>query len=140
MPEVSAEVSIRVPIYPTEEVEKVISAVASIFPEASIDIKDTEITGKATSIERFKTLIQDQKIRSSARNVLRRGAGEGGISFSLNKQVAAVGKVNFAVESPLGDIEVYVETGDIEGFIDEIAPRPEGILNAKENSSMRNRR
>ena len=54
---------------------------------------------------------------------MRRGIKGNSTSFRLNKQVAAIGKISFSEEShALGDIEVIIESEDIEALIDSIAP------------------
>jgi predicted RNA binding protein with dsRBD fold (UPF0201 family) len=62
---------------------------------------------------------------SVLRRLLRQRQEEGSTSFMLNKQVAAGGIVVFCeseAESPLGPITVYIETPELEHFIDWIAP------------------
>jgi predicted RNA binding protein with dsRBD fold (UPF0201 family) len=108
---------------PTESVDKVMRAMLNIFPDLQIEQGDGELVGTTGSLENLKELLEKQKIRSAARKVMRASVEGNTLSFRLNKQVAFMGKVNFAEKSPLGDIEVTVEDEDLEGLIDRLAPR-----------------
>jgi predicted RNA binding protein with dsRBD fold (UPF0201 family) len=54
---------------------------------------------------------------------MRRGVKGNSVSFRLNKQVAAAGRVSFSEEvHALGDIEVMIVADDIGAIMDKIAP------------------
>lgn len=109
--------------FPTEDRDKVVRAMTSLFPDAQVSGEET-ITGEASSMETFADMLKRQRIRDAARAVMYRGAGEGSTHFRLNKQVAAVGRISFSEEShPLGDIDVVIETEYIRALIDSIAPK-----------------
>ncbi len=75
------------------------------------------------SLEKFRMIIQRDRIRSAAGAVLRRAATPEGVTVHLNKQVAYAGHVSFCQpegESPLGPIRLLVETNDPYGVIDWI--------------------
>jgi len=117
------EIRIKVPVYPTEEAEKVILAVTKIFPDAELLFEDEQIlSGKAGSLERFREIIRNAKIRDSVRAELLRNLVGNKTSFCLNKQAAYAGWVSFSVGEPLGEIYVEVEDEEIRKVIDEIAP------------------
>ena len=108
--------------YPTESRDKVVAAIRSIFPDAKVQGEE-QINATSTSVEMFSELLKRQRIRDAARAVLRRGVDGRTVSFRLNKQVAAVGKVSFSQEGhALGDIEVAVEPDDVDAFIQSVAP------------------
>ncbi|MEE9115747.1 MAG: RNA-binding domain-containing protein [Thermoplasmata archaeon] len=112
---------------PTENPDKVMRSMLNIFPDLQIEEVDEELVGTSESVANLEELLRKQRIRSAARAVFRKCVEGDRLRFRLNKQVAFVGKVNFAESSPLGDIEVTIEDDDIEGLIDRIAPRtPEG--------------
>jgi hypothetical protein len=116
--------------YPTEDKDRVLGAITQIFPDAEI-VGDDILTATSTSIEFYGETLKRQRIRDAARKVMRRGLKGNTTSFRLNKQVAAIGKISFSEEShALGDIEVTIESEDIEALIDSIAPntRREGRL------------
>jgi len=80
------------------------------------------------SLERFRMIIQRDRIRAAARSVLRRSVDGNRIIFFLNKQAAYAGHVSFSApegESPLGPIQVIVETDNPEQLINWLAPQPE---------------
>ena len=120
------EVKVTARCFPTEDRAKVVAAISNIFPDF-VPEGDDPVAGAARSTEFFSELLKKQRIRSVARAVMRRGVSGGSVRFTLNKQVAAAGKVSFSEEEhALGDLEVTIVTDDTDETIDEIAPRPEG--------------
>ncbi len=117
--------SIRIvcPVNPSEDPEKVRSAIMSIFPDAEIELRDRGFEGTAPSLDGFGRKIRQQKILDAARAVLITGVRGNSTKMSLNKQVATVGKVSFADRNPvLGAIDVFIEDEDLTTFIDRVAP------------------
>lgn len=81
-----------------------------------------------SSLERLKMILQRDRIRAAARSVLRRSIDENRIVFFLNKQAAYAGHISFSApdgESPLGPIQVIIESEKPEAMIDWLAGRPE---------------
>ncbi|HEY3421123.1 MAG TPA: RNA-binding domain-containing protein [Methanomassiliicoccales archaeon] len=117
-------VTIRTPLRPTEDPEKVRTAILNIFPESEIIVGQDEVTAKTATLERFKTLIRNQKILDSVRKSLLSGASASFTNLSLNKQAAFVKRVSLSEgKAALGNMEVTIESEDIERLIDEVAPR-----------------
>ncbi|MFQ6106898.1 MAG: RNA-binding domain-containing protein [Thermoplasmata archaeon] len=116
-------VEVEAPCNPTEDVKKVEKAVKKIFPDLEISIKAGRLIGTGSSIGRFGECLKDQRIRSAARAVLLSSQTANRVTFTLNKQVAFIGKVSFGSGSPLGDISVTIVDDDIDSIIDSIAPR-----------------
>lgn len=117
------EIRIKVPVFPTEDPEKVIVAVTNIFPDALLIFEDEEkLAGTAKNLVHFATLIRNAKIRDSVRAELIRNMCGNKTHFQLNKQVAYAGSVSFSVGEPLGEIYVEIEDSDLKKIIDEIAP------------------
>jgi predicted RNA binding protein with dsRBD fold (UPF0201 family) len=117
-------VTIRTPLRSTEDPEKVRTAVLNLFPESEITTDQGEIIGKAVSLERFMTLIRNQKILDSIRHSLLAGVSGGSTIISLNKQAAFVNRVSLSEgRAALGNIEVTIEEEDIERLIDVAAPK-----------------
>jgi len=87
------------------------------------------INGKdQSSLEKFRMILQRDRIRAAARSLLRRSVEGNRIVFFLNKQAAYAGHVSFSApegESPLGPIQVIVETENPEELIDWLAGKPE---------------
>jgi len=108
--------------HPTEDKDKIVRAIKSIFPDARIEGEDP-ITAVSSSLDMFAELLKRQRIRDAARQVMRRGTHGQTTSFRLNKQVAAIGKISFSDEGhPLGDIEVTISETELDSLIDRVAP------------------
>jgi len=116
------EIRLSTRCFPTEDREKIVRGILSIFPDAEFDGTDP-ITAVSSSLDTFAELLKRQRIRDAARQVMRRNARRQSISFSMNKQVATVGKISFSEEAhPLGDIDVTISAEDLESLIDTVAP------------------
>ncbi|MDR1405071.1 MAG: hypothetical protein LBJ20_05850, partial [Candidatus Methanoplasma sp.] len=118
-------VAVRVscPVYPSEDKEKVKSAVMSIFPDAVLETAEHGLEGTATA-DMFRELIRRQKILDSTRAMMFRSVRGNKIVLHLNKQVASVGKVSFTEpKTVLGTLQVTIECDDPEALIDIIAPK-----------------
>ncbi len=123
------KVSLRAVIYPTENSEKVSEAVKNIFPDLRLEVEKREgysiIKGKAEgrkALEKLYKMLRKEKILDTARNTLMKVKQEDKVFFTINKQAAYVGRLNLSAESPLGAIEVEIEDGNIDAFIDWLAP------------------
>jgi len=127
------EVSVNVPVRPTEKVDKVVSAIENIFPGLTMDIRGDRIEAYdgLESLRNLHKLLRDQMILDTARSVLAQGRVGSSIRFSLNKQAAYMGMVNFSFEEePLGSIHVQITGGD--QVIDWLAPETENGAPIKE--------
>ena len=58
-------VTIRTALRPTEDPEKVRTAIRNIFPESEITAEEGEIVAKTGSLDRFKTLNPQPAIHST---------------------------------------------------------------------------
>lgn len=120
------KIKIKAKINPSEDPEKVHEAVKALFPKLDLQVSDDLLTGKSSdreSLENLKNKIGLQAIRSSARRELKKSIEEDTIHFFLNRQAAKVHKVSFSgQETPLGPIEVWIESDDIGKIIDYLAP------------------
>lgn len=115
------QITLYADIKPTEEKEKVKQAIQNLFPDAQIDIQDTKLVAHSNTLERFQELLKRQKIRDSARSLLRKHCGENTLVFKLNKQMAYMNKVNFAiVDHPLGEITVHITSTNPHKIIDQL--------------------
>ena len=121
------EVEVTVPVYPTEVDERVERAITALFPEAEVEARTGKLVGRSHSLAHLAERLREQAIVDTARDVFRDGIDGDAFSFTLKKQVAYAGVVNFAVGNPdeLGDVHVRVrvEEPSVEGFIDQLAPR-----------------
>lgn len=116
-------VKIFCPVNPSEDAEKVHSAVMTIFPDAIFELVDGAYRGSAPGLDRFSALIRKERILDATRSILLRNAKNDRTRFMINKQVATVGKISFVERPPvLGAIEVSVEDDDILALIDRVSP------------------
>lgn len=116
------DVRVTARCFPTEDRSKVAEAILNIFPDAVIE-GDDPLVGTSHTIEHLAEILHKSRIRSAARAVLVRAITDDSVRFVVNKQVATTGKVTFSDEAhPLGDIEVVIESENIQKLVDEIAP------------------
>ncbi len=116
-------ITISCPVNPSEDPEKVRSAILNIFPDAELEQDERGFKGTAPGLDRFYNLIRKQLILDATRGVLMTAIRGNRTRMLLNKQVATVGKISFADRNPvLGAIEVFVEDDDIEAYVDRLAP------------------
>jgi len=111
------ELEVRAPLNPTEDGEKVVKSILSIFKVKVDTVQDEMIvcSGNINSLEKLKRMIRQRKIRSAAKAVMRSGIKGNVVEFYLHKQAAYAGKVSFSNaegESPLGPIKVTIKTDD----------------------------
>jgi predicted RNA binding protein with dsRBD fold (UPF0201 family)/dephospho-CoA kinase len=117
-------ISIKTPIYETEDQEKVESAIRNIFPDAILGRSESCILGTSTTLETFASLLKVQRIRTAAKTELTKRLTSSSFEFILNKQVALVGKVNFS-QDLLGPI-----------FVRVLASLPDTIIDAVTDESV----
>jgi len=125
----NVELLVQAEVNPTEDPEKVITAINRVFGELELEVEEGLITGKGEGLEslrKFHVLLRREMILDAARVVLFRGLRGNTITFHLNKQVAYVGHISFSQpvgESPLGPIRVEIRCDDPRGLIDWLAPK-----------------
>lgn len=109
-------------INPTEDVDKVIKAISNIFEFDELEIGDDYIlvTGDKESLRDLRESLKSRKIRDTAERMFIKGSEGDKIFFSLSKQAALVSIPNFVDRemSALGEIDVTIETDDVESFIE----------------------
>lgn len=122
----SVDVRIEAPVRDTEVTDRVADAVRNVFPDAEPIHEDGRLVAEAHTLDAFSDVLHEQEILDTARRVFLRNSTDEGFDFSLKKQAAFEGVVNFAVGEPdeLGeiDVEVRVREPDVEAFIDYVAP------------------
>ena len=111
---------------PTEDIDKVTKTLKNMFDYDDIEIGEDYIfvSGEKESITNLRKEMRERKIRGAARKIMLKGIRANKIHFKLSIQAAFVGVPNFVEDdlSPLGEIDVEIETDDIQRFIDWIAP------------------
>jgi predicted RNA binding protein with dsRBD fold (UPF0201 family) len=114
-------------VNPTEDLDKVIEAMSNIFKFDELEIGEgyVIITGERESLLDLRESLKIRKIRDTAQRMFLKGAEGNEIIFSLSKQAALVSTPNFVDRemSSLGEIDVTIETDDVEGFIEWITAK-----------------
>ncbi len=109
-------------VNPTEDRDKVIKAISNIFKFDELEIGEgyVSVTGENESLLDLRESLKVRKIRDTAQRIFLNGTVGNKISFSLSKQAALVSTPNFVDKgmSILGEIDVTIETDDVEGFIE----------------------
>jgi predicted RNA binding protein with dsRBD fold (UPF0201 family) len=126
-------IRVEAEINPTEDLEKVETAVANILGSVptrtvpsdigSLLIAEDEGRG---SLENFRNLLRRDRVRDAARKILLSRQRGNTITFFLNKQVAFAGHVSFSqeiAESPLGPIKITVVCENPRELIDWLTSR-----------------
>jgi predicted RNA binding protein with dsRBD fold (UPF0201 family) len=115
------KITARAKVNPTEDRDKVINAISNIlkFDELEIGEDYVSVTGEDESLLDLRESLKIRKIRDTAQRIFMNGTDGNKIRFSLSKQAALVSTPNFVDKgmSILGEIDVTIETDDIEGFI-----------------------
>ena len=113
-------------INPSEDPEKVKLAINNIFPDLTLEITDTEITGKSNGIKILSQIsksIHENNIKKTYQRILKNNSNGDSSWFYHNKQAAFVNTVALcseANESSLGPIKVILRSNDIDRVIDSI--------------------
>lgn len=123
------DVQITAPVRDTEVTDRVADAVTNLFPGAEVDHQHGEIMATAHNMEHFSQRLHEQEILDTARRAFFEDLRGNTFSFSLKKQAAFQGIVNFSVGEPgeLGviHVRVRVEEPDVETYVDHVAPPTE---------------
>ena len=110
----------------SEDPEKVKLAVNNIFPDLTLEVTDTDITGKSNNIQILSQIsksIHENNIKKTYQRILKNNSNSDSSWFYLNKQAAFVNTVALcseANESSLGPIKVILRSNDIEQVIESI--------------------
>ena len=116
-------VEVTCPVFPSEDPDKVRTAMERIFPGIEIEESEDGLSGRTDNLDHFSKQIRKQRILDTTRSVLIRGRRGNVTRFFLNKQVAFVGKVSFCEERTiLGTMRVVVEDEEMDALIEDVAP------------------
>jgi predicted RNA binding protein with dsRBD fold (UPF0201 family) len=122
----NCEIYAKADVNPTEDVDKVIKAIANVIEYDEIEMEEDYVcaSGNIETIRDLRDELRERKIRGAARKIMLKGISANKIYFNLSKQAAFVGILNLVDDSlcPLGEIEVKIKTDDPENLIDWIAP------------------
>lgn len=114
------------PIYPSEDPDKVQSAMTNILPDCKIIINKNSIKATSKNIDslmKIRETISSKKSFNVYRRQLLKNLTDDSTWFYLNKQAAFVDVIALceeADESPLGPIKIIIKSRDIENVINWI--------------------
>lgn len=117
------EITVQAYINPSEEIEKVSSAIKNVFPESALILKDNKLYTSAEKMEVFKKVkdqIRSKSTLSVLKKILLSNQNTDTTWFLLNKQAAfskVVALIEDEDESPLGPIKITIRNQDIEEII-----------------------
>ncbi len=130
---VEVAVSVEVEVNPTEDEEKVRTAINNVLGAASITVQPfakgcvliAEAKGK-DSLMKLRNLMRNDRVRDASRRLLFKSIRGNKINFFLNKQVAFASHISFSeetAESPLGPMRFSIETDDPVALVEWLAEK-----------------
>ncbi len=130
---VEVTIFVEADVNPTEDEEKVRTAINNVLGNASITTKPAQ-TGCTLfaqakgqdSLVKLRNLLRNDRIRDAARRLLFKSIHGKSIRFYLNKQVTFAGHVSFSeetAESPLGPIRFTIETDNASQLVEWLAEK-----------------
>ena len=124
IPELSCSIEVFCTINPSEDLQKIETAILNIFPDIEINKNNMQITAiskKIESLSRIFEIIHNRRITDVYRRTLNQNLSGNSTWFYLNRQAAYVDVIalcNEEDESPLGPIEIILDSQQIEHVID----------------------
>ena len=124
VPNISCKISGYCDIQPSEDSEKIKTALSNILPDSKIKIEDKTAKISANDLESLRRIFETIHSRKSQRAYLRhmkRNLNDDSTWFYLNKQAAYANSVALcdeAEESPLGPIKIILRSNQIEQVMD----------------------
>lgn len=128
--------TISTPIFPTEDLDKVIQSIHNFFPDIELLHKDDQLFYRTNDEEILKHLYwkqQDQKILDSVRKTLLSSLSDNKVILNIHKQLAHTNYLNVCTDSepsPLGGIQLLISSTTDEELmkvIDKYFPKYEWI-------------
>ena len=113
-------------INPSEDPDKVKTAVNNIFPDVELETSDTEISGKTNNfsvLSQISKSLHEKNVKNTYQRILKKNNDGESTWFYLNKQAAFVNTVALcseANESSLGPIKIILRSNNIEQVIDSV--------------------
>ncbi len=115
------QITIKTPIYPTEDEDKVRSCILNLIADRSVEVEGEYLVARSAKMHDLYPIqnrLRQQRIRDSARKLLRRRVMPNSLEFYLNKQAAFTNRVHFVTnrdqEDPLGPITVEIQAAEEE--------------------------
>lgn len=109
----------------TEEPEKVKKSIHNIFPNGDI-LQESDkffLKGNKDLLNNFKKILEKREIIAVARLIMDQSIEDNTLTFYISKQTAFVNEINFSEgNSPLGDIQIKIESSNLEEILNWLAP------------------
>jgi len=124
-PEYKVRLALSAAISPSEDPEKVATALTNVFGEGKADLsmhsRAELVTEDPKVLVRIRNQLRDRHIRTAARRQMLLNAREGSTSLMLNRQAAAAGVIALCgspEESPLGPVYFRIESQELDTIVD----------------------
>jgi predicted RNA binding protein with dsRBD fold (UPF0201 family) len=124
IPSVKCKIEIFCSVNPSEDPNKVKSAILNIFPDCEVTIEKFSIKGDSNdlhSLEKIHDTIQSMQSQRIYQRRLEKNLENDSTWFYLNKQAAFAEKIAIceeSEESPLGPIKIILTSPKIDSIID----------------------
>ena len=124
IPSLKCKIEVLCSINPSEDPNKVKSAILNIFPNCEIKIEKFSIKGDSNdlhSLEKIHEAIHSMQFQRTYRRTLEKNLSDNSTWFYLNKQAAFAEKIAIceeSEESPLGPIKIVLTSTNIDRIID----------------------
>jgi predicted RNA binding protein with dsRBD fold (UPF0201 family) len=132
---VEVTISVETEVNPTEDEEKVRTAVNNVLGNAEFTVKPAArgsiLTAQAKgqdALIKLRNIMCNDRVRDASRRILYKSTRGNTITFYLNKQVAFAGHVSFSeetAESPLGPLKFTIETDNPQQLVEWLAEKTE---------------
>ncbi len=126
LPVIECRIEVFSSVNPSEDPQKIKTAILNILPESDILIENFSITAKTNNIQSLEKIyesIHSAKSQRVLQRQLEKHLDKNSTWFYLNKQAAYVKKIVLceeADESPLGPLKVVLTSTDMDRIIDTL--------------------
>ncbi len=126
LPVIECRIEVFSSVNPSEDPQKIKTAILNILPESDILIENFSITAKTNNIQSLEKIyesIHSAKSQRVLQRQLEKHLDKNSTWFYLNKQAAYVEKIVLceeADESPLGPLKVVLTSTDMDRIIDTL--------------------
>ena len=100
--------AVEVDLLPTEDVKKVLEAIARIFPNSKLSERDGKMIG-SVDLSFFKQLVEKEDIKTVVEALLDKNLSGQRSYIDLNKMAACAGRIGMEEDSPIGKIRLHVD-------------------------------
>lgn len=127
IPNISCKIEMFASVNPSEDSQKIIKAISTIFPFSKIDFQNFSVSALSRDLRSFENIyetIHSKRSQKTYRKYFEKNLENNSTWFYLNKQAAFAGKIAIceqAEESPLGPIKVIISSPNIDRIIEWIA-------------------